>query len=233
MGIVRSLIEVDNLNIHTICNGSFKENCYLIEDSLTRECFIIDPGSEFDFLINYIDKLHLKASMILLTHGHFDHIGAVEMLMEKYKIECEVSAVEKQLIRQAGIYAYRFNRQRLTPPPNLKYRNENNDIIWTGGTVKVMQTPGHTAGGLSYSFNSKAVFTGDTLFHSYIGPTNYPESDFVQLKASVNSLVNDLPGECLIFPGHGMPWLIKEAREWWDKFADTPPQFYILREKTS
>lgn len=98
--------------------------------------------------------------------------------------------------------------------------------------MRTLKTPGHTSGGRSYVFNDKAIFTGDTLFHSYLGPTNYPESSLAQINASVNLIFNVLPESCLIFPGHGKSWRIREAREWWAATTDDHPQYYIFGEKS-
>jgi hydroxyacylglutathione hydrolase len=230
MGVSRSPLAVDHLTIHTICNGMHKENCYLIESNESQECVIIDPGSECSFLIASINQLDLKVIKILLTHGHFDHVGAVDALVREYGVACEVSAIEKRLIRQAGIYAYRFNREKLLPPSCVTYLENSEDFYWGGGVIRSLITPGHTSGGRSYVFNDKAVFTGDTLFHSYLGPTNYPESNLADIEASVSLILNALPENGLIFPGHGKSWIIKDAREWWEATTNDHPQFYLFGE---
>lgn len=232
MGVSRAPLAIDCLTIHTLCNGTHKENCYLIESNETHECIVIDPGSEESFLITSINQLNLKVIKILLTHGHFDHVGAVDALVKEYGVICEVSAIEKRLIRQAGIYAYRFNREKLLPPSCLTYVDDYVDFYWSGGIIRSLITPGHTSGGRSYVFNDKAIFTGDTLFHSYLGPTNYPESSLAHIEASVGLILDALPEECLIFPGHGKSWSIKEAREWWVATMGDHPQFYLFGEKS-
>ena len=161
-------------------------------------------------------------------HGHFDHIGAVENLANYYGVSIHASQIESALIRQAGIYAYRFNRERLIPPVNVTYFDECKDLYWHGGVVATIPCPGHTAGCVSYVFQSEIVFTGDTLFRGYIGPSNYPTSNYRDLINSVDNLLTYLPNDCIIFPGHGKPWLVKDAATWWSGISNNPPQFHLF-----
>jgi len=219
------------LIVHTLCNGPFKENCYLIQSKGANEVCVIDPGSSSENILEYINSKNLTTSFILLTHGHFDHLGAVERLMDELNIPCFVSELERKLVRQAGIYAYRFAQQRLVPPNKLTYLTFPENLNWGSCILQGIHTPGHTNGGTSYLFNGEALFTGDTLFHSYVGPTNYPESSDKKLWNSVNMLINSAPGECRIFPGHGESWLASEAKIWWAKVSDCPPKFYLFGDK--
>lgn len=218
--------------IHTLVNGAYKENCYVVEDLNESNISIIDPGSEFELIRDYLEQLNLLPKQILLTHGHFDHIGAVDQLANLYRCPCYVSESEKKLIRQAGIYAYRFNRMRLFPPTSLTYFNKYEDLEGVLGSVKIISTPGHTSGGVSYLFGSELLFTGDSLFHSFMGPTNYPTSSYQELVQSIEKLFNEIPSDCKIFPGHGKRWSMMEARNWWNIVKESPPQFHLFGDIT-
>jgi len=223
-----NIVSTPRFKVHTLVNGSFKENCYIVEDIDEFNVSIIDPGSEFEMVRDYIDQLNLLPNQILLTHGHFDHIGAVDQLVNLYNCTCYVSALEKKLIRQAGFYAYRFSRTRLLPPSRLTYFNDSEDLKTFPESLKIISTPGHTSGGVSYFFGSELLFTGDSLFHSYVGPTNYPTSSHQDLVLSIETLLNTIPNSCLIFPGHGKSWSIMEAKSWWSKVKERPPQFHLF-----
>jgi len=228
MGLHFSRLETHKYSVHTLQTGSFKENCYVIISGNGKDAVIIDPGAEPDYLKAEIDALGVNINMILLTHGHFDHIGAVEILASHYGVLVHAHQLEKALIRQAGIYAYRFNRERLLPPLNITYYDEGRELYWAGGVITTIPCPGHTAGCVSYFFESEIVFTGDTLFNGYIGPSNYPTSNYGNLLKSVDTLLTNLPDDCLIFPGHGKPWVVKEAATWWSRVFGCPPQFYLF-----
>ena len=227
----RDSILLSEFKIHTLVNGSFKENCYIIEYLDGSNVSIIDPGSEFDLICNYLDQFNLFPTQILLTHGHFDHVGAVDELVDYFKCPCYVSAGEKKLIRQAGIYAYRFDRKRLLPPLSLTYFDESKMSGVVPMQASIIFTPGHTSGGVSYLFGQDALFTGDTLFHSFMGPTNYPTSNYQDLTYSLERLFNDIPDQCLILPGHGKPWSIIEAKKWWGEVKESPPQFHLFGDR--
>jgi len=213
---------------YTLQTGAFRENCYLIIDRNGVDAVIIDPGAEVDFLKAEIDALNVNVSMILLTHGHFDHIGAVEYLAKYYGVLAHAHEFDKQLIRQAGIYAYRFNRERLSPPLNIAYFGKCSEMFWSGGAIIAIPCPGHTAGSVSYAFESEIVFTGDTLFNGFIGPSNYPTSNYFDLINSVDGLLSSLPQDCIIFPGHGKSWGVRDAAEWWSRVSSDPPQFKLF-----
>ena len=233
MGLHFSQLVSQRYSVHTLQTGSFKENCYVIVDYDGANAIIIDPGAEANYLKAEIDALGVNITMILLTHGHFDHIGAVENLAKYYGVPVHAHQIEKALIRQAGIYAYRFNRERLIPPVNITYFEQCQDIYWSGGVIATIPCPGHTAGCVSYAFESELVFTGDTLFKGYIGPSNYPTSNYRDLINSVDSLLTNLPLDYIIFPGHGKPWLVRDAALWWSGISNNPPQFHLFGDDKS
>jgi hydroxyacylglutathione hydrolase len=222
MGVVRSPQTIGEFEIATLTNGRFKENCYVVVRGGLRDCLIVDPGSEERFLSEYLDARDLHPRKILLTHGHFDHLGAVDALMRRYEAVCEVQAAEERLVRQAATYAFRFAREALRVPRGLRFVQEG-PLDWNGLAIDVLPTPGHTSGSVALAVGGEFVFTGDTLFRERVGPTTYPESDAVAMIASVNRLLEHLPGDCVLFPGHGRAWSIGEARAWWAGLPGPPP----------
>jgi len=223
MGVVHPAQPIGEFEITPITNGRFKENCYVVAHA-GGDCVVVDPGSEAAFLQEHLDARGLRPQKVLLTHGHFDHLGAVEALMTRFGIACEVSALEERLVRQAGTYAYRFGRDALRVPRGLTYFPAGATALdWNGRTVDVLAAPGHTAGSVALAFGGAFAFTGDTLFRERIGPTTYPESDAQAILASVAGLIERLPDACVVFPGHGKPWTIGEARNWWRALTGPAP----------
>jgi len=220
------------LNLHIFLNGIFKQQCYLVEHKSTGNVIIVDPGSQGEEIRDFLLENNLIPRLILLTHGHFDHIGAVDYLSGHFGIDCIAHEDDRKLVRQSSIYAYRIAKQNLPPPKCIKYVNGFEDYSWSGGVVTAFHAPGHTAGSLCYLFNGDVLFTGDVLFNKFIGPTLYSESNFDLLKSSIDELfINCSTNDCcIIFPGHGPSWKFNEAKSWWTLNRVSPPQFSIFEK---
>jgi len=228
MAVVRAPVRIGELEIATIANGTFKENCYVVSHAASGDCLVIDPGSEAAFLTEHLASRGLTPQQIVLTHGHFDHLGAVDALMQRYGIACHVHARDERLVRQAATYAFRFERgAALRVPRGLTYFTDASGLRWNGRPIDVLPTPGHTAGSVALALGGACVFTGDTLFREYLGPTTYPESDPAAIVASVALLLDTLGDDCAVFPGHGKPWTIGAARAWWADVHGAAPALTI------
>jgi glyoxylase-like metal-dependent hydrolase (beta-lactamase superfamily II) len=223
MGVTRPAATIGEFEVTPLTNGKFKENCYLVVHQRSGDCVVVDPGSEAEFLVGELDARGLRPQKLLLTHGHFDHIGAVDALMTRYAIACEVHVREERLVRQAGTYAFRFAREPLRVPRGLTFFNGDEPLGWNGRAIDVIPTPGHTSGSVALALGGAFVFTGDTLFRERIGPTTYPESDPEAILLSVRALLEALPAQCVIFPGHGRPWTIGDAQAWWRDLRGPAP----------
>ncbi len=234
MGVVRPTLTFGELHVTSLTNSVFKQNCYVVVDSSTGSTLMIDPGMEEPFLVEYLETQKLKLDRILLTHGHFDHVGSAETIGKRFEVVGQIHASEERLVRQASIYAYRFAKVGLRSPRGLTFLPaEATTVTWGAWEVQVIPTPGHTSGSVCYAIDGKFVFTGDTLFHSHVGPTNYPESDKAALRASISGLLAALPDECVILPGHGRPWTIGEAKTWWAGLEGPAPDYFIFGDKTA
>ncbi len=180
--------------------GPFETSCYLAGDIDSLECAIIDPGAEPEKIIGRIRAGRLKPKMILLTHGHFDHFGAASDLKEKFKIPLMMDKDDLQTIDQSIEFAPHFGiySSKCYPDELLK----DGDIIRAGKyALKVMETPGHTPGGLSFLADNE-IFVGDTLFKNGIGRTDLPGGDAALLKKSLLKIIR-LDDSLKILSGHG------------------------------
>jgi len=180
----------------TIAVGSFEVNTSIIE--VNGEVYIVDPGAEAERIISRIEKLSKAPKAILLTHAHFDHIGAVAQLQSKYKnLPVCVSSQDRQVI------AHPFNQYPPEYPAVRLFENivEPSEFL---ESAQIIPTPGHTPGGVCYYFKeNKVLFSGDTLFRQSIGRTDLPGGDMRSLMKSLTALMQ-LPEETLVVPGHGM-----------------------------
>jgi glyoxylase-like metal-dependent hydrolase (beta-lactamase superfamily II) len=129
-----------------------------------------------------------------------------------------------RLLRHAPLYALRFARQEIEQPEPFVVFDGQPGFDLGKQPIHVIHAPGHTAGSVCYRFDG-LVFTGDTLLRQHVGRTDLPGGDAAQLKNSINLLLTGLPEDTILFPGHGRPWTIGEARVWWQKAAAAPPAY--------
>ena len=173
--------------------GPIETNCYIVTDENTLECAVIDPGDESNTVMDYLEDRHLKAKYIFLTHGHFDHTMAVEAVREQ--TGATVCMNKKDAGTVIGSAPYRFD-----PPADTVWYKEGDELQVGGLTFHVMETPGHTPGGVCLICEN-AIFSGDTLFRESCGRTDFPGGDMSILLHSLKKLY-DLPGDYEVYPGH-------------------------------
>ena len=179
--------------IKTLIVGQIETNCYIVTDENTLECAIIDPGDESNTILDYLEEHKLKPKYIFLTHGHFDHTMAVSAVYaETHATVCMNEKDSHAVIQNAP---FRFN-----PPADTVWYKEG-DLFHVGGlTFEVLETPGHTPGGVTLKCED-ALFTGDTLFCGSCGRTDLEGGDMSVLLRSLKRLA-DLPGNYEVYPGH-------------------------------
>ncbi|HNY12072.1 MAG TPA: MBL fold metallo-hydrolase [Candidatus Wallbacteria bacterium] len=194
-------------NILTTQLGELQTNCYIIYCERTKKCAIIDPGAEPEKLVRKIDSLRLMPEYILLTHGHYDHIGAVKYLLEFYKnygikLACHAEEIET-IINPKLNYSEMFGIPCALPEPNLKL--VEGDVIKIGDSVKleVIHTPGHTFGGCCFKYEDKVLFSGDTLFNQSIGRTDLYGGSIEKIIAAIREKLFILDDKMMVLPGHG------------------------------
>jgi len=196
--------------LHTLVVGPLDTNCYLIGDEATRECAIIDPGGDEDRIAAALKKRNLRPEMILLTHAHFDHTGAVAALKRRFNLRVGVSQAEASCLedaRHSGAAWFGFPFQ----PSKADFFIADGGEIGAGSvTLKALATPGHSSGGLSF-LGEGLVFVGDVLFHDGIGRYDLPGSDFEALRRSLKRLLA-LDDAMRVYPGHGPATTIGRER---------------------
>ncbi len=182
-----------------IVNGPLEENCYIIKRN--NLCFIVDPGSEKEVIREVIEKEGLKDEGILLTHSHYDHIGALDC----FKVPVYIHELEKDIIFE---HYYEIEKRYGIQPSyklddiNLKYIKDG-DIIKLGEfEVEAIYTPGHTIGCTCYKIENE-MYTGDTLFRETVGRWDLRTGEKETLKVSIKKLIEEYKEGVEVFPGHG------------------------------
>lgn len=182
--------------IKIIPAGIYDANCYILEDEESKQCAVIDPGGAPEILINEIKKIDGIVKFILLTHGHADHTGAVVQLRNEYKCPVFINQKDFEYINK-GVDVYG------RPEENGDSFLKDGELLSFGAiNVKVIETPGHTPGGVSFLIGG-AVFTGDTLFYGSIGRTDFAGGDYNELITSIKTKLVPLPDDTVVYPGHG------------------------------
>lgn len=182
--------------------GQLQVNCIIIGDTETKECMIIDPGDEPDRIADIVSENGLKATKIVCTHTHFDHIGAVPELVESNGLDLCIHKDELSIYEEAGRMAASWGFEIDTLPKPTVILNEGDTVSVGSITFTVLHTPGHTPGGICLYKENELIVTGDTLFAESIGRTDLPGGDMSLMLNSLKRLTT-LPDAVNVLPGHG------------------------------
>jgi glyoxylase-like metal-dependent hydrolase (beta-lactamase superfamily II) len=182
--------------------GGMACNCYIVADEASKEAMIIDPGAGGSHILKRIEENALKVKLILLTHSHPDHIGALRELKESTGSPVAIHAAEAPGLQRGRMFGGMspFGSQ---PLPNPERLLKDGDTIEIGDTrFTVLHTPGHTQGGICL-LGDGVLFSGDTLFNFSIGRSDMPGGNGYQLMESIRTKLLTLPDDTVVLPGHG------------------------------
>jgi len=192
----------------------WNQNCHLIAAPASSTLLIVDPGANSPELDDAIRELGMRPTLMLVTHGHPDHLGAAARLSADLALDCVVGRGDERVVRHAPAYAAAFGKVHLELPESIRYINADADLRLGDEKVTIVPLPGHTPGSLAFHVGS-IVLTGDALFRETLGRTDLPGGDRAALFSSVDLLLAGLSDATQLLPGHGQPWTAGEARSWW------------------
>lgn len=189
------------VSVASLTVGAFQENCYLLTETDSKRCAIIDPGAEPDRIITAIERAGGVPEAIWLTHAHLDHVGAISGLRRQFDVPVYLHPLDEPLYatasRQAALYGLPFEQ----PEPADRTLGDG-DVMELGALrFVVMHAPGHAPGHVVFHGHGVAL-VGDCLFAGSIGRTDLPLSNPRDLAASLERIVA-LPDETVVYPGHG------------------------------
>ena len=179
--------------IKTLPVGQLETNCYIVSNENTLECVVIDPGDEANRILDYIEDNKLKCVAILLTHGHFDHVGAVDEVAESTGATVYMHELDDAKVSSMFMMSYHL-------PESGVYLKDGDVLNLAGLEFHIMATPGHTLGGVTIRCED-ALFTGDTLFKGSCGRVDLPGGDLNTIMDSIR-IICQLPGDYEVYPGH-------------------------------
>lgn len=203
----------DKMQIEQFVVGMVATNCYIAINKETNEALVIDPGDEADRLAQEMQRLGVIPVAILLTHGHFDHAGAANALAQRYGILVYAHEKEQDTLENPNI---NLSGPMIGRPAKYKadiYLRDEQEVDLAGFHLRVLFTPGHTAGGCCYYIaREDVVFSGDSLFCGSIGRTDFPGGSASTLVSAVKDKLMQLPENTLVLPGHDARTTIETER---------------------
>lgn len=179
--------------IKTLPVGQLETNCYVVGNEKTLECVVIDPGDESNTILDYLEDNRLKCVAIMLTHGHFDHVGAADAVAEETGAVVYMNHRDDRRENSGGMLPFAL-------PENGKSYDEGDVIEAAGLRFEIFATPGHTPGGVTIRC-ADALFVGDTLFRGSCGRTDFPGGDMDEEMRSIKKICS-LEGDYEVYPGH-------------------------------
>ena len=191
-----------NLDLQKCILGPVDTNCYFLKNKATDELVIIDPADCPEKIEQKVSQMNGKPVAVLLTHGHFDHIRAAQAVKAHYNIPIYACRQEEEMLREPSVnMTAHYGRDcSITPDRFL----DDLDVFEVAGfSIQMIHTPGHTKGSCCYYLKDEDVlFSGDTVFYGSVGRTDFPGGSTAQIVRSLHKLVDSLPEETEVFPGH-------------------------------
>ena len=179
--------------IKTLPVGDLETNCYVVTNEKTLECVVIDPGDESNTILDYLESNHLTCKAIFLTHGHYDHVGAVEAVQEETGATVYMNAKDDA----KNMHSFHFP---FTLPENGRIYDDGDVVSAAGIDFFILSTPGHTPGSVVIRAED-ALFTGDTLFRGSCGRTDLDGGSMEEMLQSLRKICS-LEGDYEVYPGH-------------------------------
>ncbi|MFA5635927.1 MAG: MBL fold metallo-hydrolase [Anaerovoracaceae bacterium] len=193
------------MKIKRLIGGNLESNGYIIYDRDMGSCYIVDPGYEPKRYIRELEQMDLQVLGILLTHHHYDHVGAVDAIVQRF--DC-------------AVYLHREDCDQYGKPVDMVMEH-GQTILLGDEVIQVIHSPGHTRGSVCfYSEKSKLAFTGDTIFNVDLGRTDLADGSPNQMEKSIRDVISKWGNDITIYPGHGDPATMKYVRKHNQEYSD-------------
>ena len=192
------------MRIQNLVLGMVATNCYFLLNADTKEMILVDPADEAEAIEEKVNAMGGRPVAVLLTHGHYDHMLAADSVRRTYQIPVYVHELDEAVLEDASLNLSGFWSSSFTMKAD-RLLKDGDELRLAGFEIRVLHTPGHTVGSACYYFpEQKALMSGDTLFcHSY-GRTDFPTSSMRDMQKSIRRLLQELPEDTAVYPGHEM-----------------------------
>jgi glyoxylase-like metal-dependent hydrolase (beta-lactamase superfamily II) len=193
--------------------GPLQSNCFIVGDEVSGEAVIIDPGGDGDLILNTVGRKPWKVAAILNTHAHFDHIAGNAVVKKGTGAPLMAPRGDSSFMAQAHISARMYGLDVDSSPEPDRLLDDGDFIDLGDEKIKVISTPGHTPGGVTF-VTSIGIFPGDSLFAGSIGRTDLPGGDYETLINSIKSRIMSLDDDTPVYPGHGPATTVERERSY-------------------
>ena len=201
------------MKLEILTMGLFEVNNYIVFDEESKDIVLIDAGGDFELTKSKIDELGGNLKYILNTHGHFDHIAGDYDIQKYYNIPVYIHKDDEEQIPHFKEYLRAVGMPDYEAPKDITYFDETKTFKIGNKDIKVIHTPGHTQGGVSFLVENM-LFSGDSLFYESIGRTDLFGGNYNQLVNSVRTKLLSLPDEITVYPGHGCKTTIGHEKKY-------------------
>lgn len=204
------------IHVKTFVFNPFQENTFLIYDQ-TNQCLLVDPGCHFEEeqqeLTRYIRDNNLKPQYIIHTHGHIDHVLGINYLKQTFQLKAAMHPSDLEVLRQSKEFGRMVGLDIEQPGDPEIFLEDNQSLDLGDSSFTVLHVPGHSPGSIAlYHPGEGILFSGDALFRRGIGRTDLMGGDYMTLVQSIQKKLFTLPGETVVYPGHGEPTTIREEK---------------------
>lgn len=201
------------MRIWTRALGPFAANCYIIACPETREAAVVDPGQPDPWIKRVVRDEQLQVRYVLNTHGHLDHIGGNTWVKEWTGMPLYIHTADAEMLTDARLNGSALFGQPVTSPPADRLLQHGDTVQLGNLTLQVIHTPGHSPGGVCF-YTPGHLVAGDTLFAGSVGRTDLPGGDSAALVRAIRERLFVLPGETVVYPGHGPETTIADEKEY-------------------
>lgn len=201
----------EGLLIHQLSVGPLQVNCFLVACNKTHEAMVIDPGEDGPRILGLAKNERLEIKKVVNTHGHFDHIGANQVVIEATGAELMLHEADLPLLQNARNHAEAYGLTVTPSPEPNKFLAEGDTFTVGKSSFSLFHVPGHSPGSICL-LSDGHLFVGDVLFAGSIGRTDLPGGDFDALVEGVREKLFTLPDETIVHPGHGPDTTIGRER---------------------
>ena len=197
------------MNIKTLILGDLQTNCYILEDTENKKCAIIDPAGNVGRILQETESLGLEICCILITHAHFDHILALNDLYKKTGAKVYIGRNDNEALKTPVLNLSGYMGEVFVFSGEADVVSEGGKISFGNVCLKVIETPGHTPGGVCYILDAdECIFTGDTVFAGGVGRCDFPGGAYNSILTSLNRVL-EYPENYTLYPGHGPSTTVK------------------------
>lgn len=199
------------LRVYVMEVGPLAENTYIVEHAATRKGLVVDPGFDGEEILDRLAERGITLEKILLTHGHLDHVAAVRVLKERTGATIHIHPDDSERMQTADVQGRMFGLRIEAPPPPDVLLSEGDRIGLEDQAFRVLHTPGHTPGHVTF-LTGEMAFVGDLIFAGSIGRTDLPGGSYDTLIRAVREKIFTLPDRTVLFPGHGPSTTVGEEK---------------------